>query len=588
MQSTNNCFTHFDGSIKELGLPQKFTFPFYYQPHPLALLAVKELQNVLEQQTAWQHDFGLTADNTAASGKMFGVLIVQNREGEIGYLSAFSGKLADQSMVEPFVPPVFDPFAKDSFFMAGQCEINQLNDTLDTLQTTREILSLWQILASLFEDTEQHVSAHRDLIIEGRKRRKAQREEAKTAVANTAVVNTAVANTAVAKNRENEHTLQQLNDLLSKESIKEKNQLIALKLHWQKKTDAVQQQLTPLTDEIDQLKQRRKTLSNALQKKLFTHYRFLNRAGEEKTLTDIFDQLPQRTPPAGAGDCAAPKLLQYAFNQRLTPIAMAEFWWGAAPKSAIRQHKNFYAACQGKCQPILGHMLNGLDIEDNPLLINPAKGKSLDIVYQDLALLIINKPSEFLSVPGKNIKDSVYARIKTQFPQATGPLIVHRLDMSTSGLMVIALTKTAHKNLQQQFIARGVEKRYVALIEGDLTADTGIINLPLRVDLNDRPRQLVCYDYGKNAETSWQVVGRTQSRHQGQTAKFTRVHLYPKTGRTHQLRMHCAHIDGLNMPIVGDDLYGNKGKRLHLHAAYLAFLHPLSKEKMAFSAAEPF
>jgi tRNA pseudouridine32 synthase/23S rRNA pseudouridine746 synthase len=573
MQSTNNCFTHFEASIKEFDLPLKFTFPFYYQPHPLSLLAVKELQSYLEHQTAWQHDFGLTANNTSASGKMFGVLIVQNHEGEIGYLSAFSGKLADQSMIDPFVPPVFDTFAKDSFFMVGQCEINQLNDTLDTLQNKSEISSLCQILTSLVNDTEQHISAYRDLIIEGRKQRKVKREGAKTAVQN---------------NMANEHTLQHLSDLLSKESIKEKNQLIALKLHWQEKVDAVQQQLKPLTDEIDQLKQRRKTLSNALQKKLFNHYRFLNIVGEEKTLKAIFDELPERKPPAGAGDCAAPKLLQYAFNHHLTPIAMAEFWWGAAPKSEIRQHKNFYGSCQGKCQPILGHMLTGLDIEENPLLINPAKDKSLEIVYQDLALLIINKPSEFLSVPGKNIEDSVYARIKAQFPQATGPLIVHRLDMSTSGLMVIALTKRAHKNLQQQFISREVEKRYVALIEGDLKADTGIINLPLRVDLNDRPRQLVCYDYGKNAETSWQVVGRTQSKHQGQTAKFTRIHLYPKTGRTHQLRMHCAHVDGLNMPIVGDDLYGNKARRLHLHAAYLAFLHPLTKEKMAFAAAEAF
>lgn len=253
---------------------------------------------------------------------------------------------------------------------------------------------------------------------------------------------------------------------------------------------------------------------------------------------------------------------------------MAEFWWGASPKSEIRKHQNFYPACQGKCQPILEHMLEGISMDDNPLLTNPAQGKSIDIIYQDEVMLVINKPAEFLSVPGKNIEDSVYLRIKQSFPKAMGPLIIHRLDMATSGLMVIALSKEAHKELQKQFIKRTVKKRYVALLAGLIKEDSGTIDLPLRVDLDDRPRQLVCYEHGRHARTEWQVIERKNNQ--------TKVYFYPVTGRTHQLRVHSAHIKGLNTPIVGDDLYGNKNTRLHLHAETLELKHPMTKELMHF------
>ncbi|MGL4448060.1 MAG: RluA family pseudouridine synthase, partial [Shewanella sp.] len=293
------------------------------------------------------------------------------------------------------------------------------------------------------------------------------------------------------------------------------------------------------------------------------------------------------TPPAGAGECAAPKLLQYAFKHRLKPLAMAEFWWGAPPKSAIRQHKQFYPACLRKCQPILKHMLEGLAVDDNPLRINPAAEKPLEIVYQDDALAIVNKPAELLSVPGKEITDSVYLRMQQTFPEATGPLIVHRLDMSTSGIMVIALTKASHKQLQKQFIQRRITKRYVALLEGSPKAllqgqREGNISLPLRGDLDDRPRQLVCPQWGKAAHTHWEL--KEIDAHTGNT----RVYLYPHTGRTHQLRVHCAHHEGLDAPIVGDDLYGKRAERLHLHADLLAFTHPLTGLPMQFQVDPAF
>jgi tRNA pseudouridine32 synthase/23S rRNA pseudouridine746 synthase len=318
--------------------------------------------------------------------------------------------------------------------------------------------------------------------------------------------------------------------------------------------DCAQLALAKLSDEIAHLKALRKTLSAELQKRIFQQYRFLNISGIEKNLIDIFKDTPRIIPPAGSGDCAAPKLLQYAFKWGLQPLAMAEFWWGAAPKSEIRQQGNFYGACLGKCKPILTHMLDGITLDENPLLTNPAEGKSLEIIYQDDDMLVINKPAEFLSVPGKNIEDSVYSRMKVLFPLADSPFIVHRLDMSTSGLMVIALTKRSHKNLQKQFINRTIKKSYIALIDGNLMQDKGIINLPLQGDINDRPRQRVCQQTGKPAETSWHVLER---KIEGKQIS-TRIELFPVTGRTHQLRVHCAHPLGLNMPIIGDDLYGKK------------------------------
>jgi tRNA pseudouridine32 synthase/23S rRNA pseudouridine746 synthase len=260
---------------------------------------------------------------------------------------------------------------------------------------------------------------------------------------------------------------------------------------------------------------------------------------------------------------------------------MAEFWWGQSPKSEIRKHKQFYPACKSKCEPILlSHMLKSIEIEANPFHENPAEGKDIEIVYEDEVLAIINKPAEFLSVPGKIISDSVYERVKKIYPKATGPLIVHRLDMSTSGLMLIAKNEETYVKLQSQFIKRTIKKRYVALLDGVLEANEGFIDLPLRVDLDDRPRQLVCYEHGKQAQTKWEVIEIKDDK--------TRVYFYPITGRTHQLRVHSSHEMGLKTPIVGDDLYGKKENRLHLHAEQITFFHPISMEEISIQKNAPF
>jgi len=225
-------------------------------------------------------------------------------------------------------------------------------------------------------------------------------------------------------------------------------------------------------------------------------------------------------------------------------------------------------------------MLQGLAVAPDPMRINPAEGRTFEVVYEDQDIIVIDKPSEFLSVPGIHITDSIYTRILAQYPSISGPIIIHRLDMSTSGLLVLAKHKEAHQYIQKQFIEHTVVKQYTAILDGILTESAGLIDLPLRVDLDDRPRQVVCYQHGKPAQTKFNVIGHEQGR--------TRIHFFPITGRTHQLRVHAAHHNGLHTPILGDDLYGQRADRLHLHAGRLAFVHPRTGEYVTFTAEDPF
>ncbi len=564
MSFQETCFTPFIKEINSYLLPEKFTFPFYYDPHPLCVLAAEELQAYLKTQEDWVHNFGLSDDEVMPIGKMFGVLLVQNKHNKVGYLAGFSGKLAGKNHLTRFVPPVSDLLAEDGFFLQSQSKINQINEQIDLLEENPKIQELNEILSSEITASSLQVQQQRQAMIEKRKLRKSKRQ--------------------LAEIQMNANGFILLKEQLAKESVEDKNQLKRINAYWQEKIQISENELKKLMLEIASLKEQRKSLSASLQKKIFDQYRFLNSKGKSKSLKAIFQVTPQKIPPAGAEECATPKLLQYAFKCGFKPLAMAEFWWGASPKSAIRKHKYFYPACRGKCQPILGHMLEGMTLDDNPLLNNPAEGKSIDIIHEEDTFLIINKPEGLLSVPGKDIEDSVYSRIKASYPNAEGSLIVHRLDMLTSGLMVIALTKEAHKKLQKQFIKRSVKKHYIALLDGILNDSSGVIELPLRVDLDDRPRQLVCYEHGKSAKTLWEVIERQDGK--------TKVRFSPVTGRSHQLRVHSAHIDGLNTPILGDDLYGNtfkdKNIRLHLHAEFLELQHPISNNVLSFKVEAEF
>jgi tRNA pseudouridine32 synthase/23S rRNA pseudouridine746 synthase len=534
-------FQTFKTNITTIPLPEKFTFPFYYEPHPLSVIAAKALQNYLETQNDFQHNFGLNdIQQGLVIGKMFGVLVVQNQNNELGFLWAFSGKLAESNQHPFFVPTVFDMLTADSFFKKEETLLNQYNREIELLENNPDYLYAIKQLEQTKLKADKEIQTQKEAIKQGKKLRSEKR--------NTFPV----------------ESIEQLN----KESQDEGILLKKMAQYWNHHIKAVTEKVELFTNQINQLKEERKVKSVALQQQLFAEYAFLNQYLELKSLAAIFNG----NPPAGAGECAAPKLLHYAFKHLLKPIAMAEFWWGQSPKGEMRKHQQFYPACTGKCEPILKHMLQGIPMEENPFAINPAEGKELAIVFEDDYLLLVNKPAEFLSVPGKQITDSVQTRIKTLYPNA---MIVHRLDMSTSGLLIFGKTPDIYKKLQAQFIKRNVKKRYVAQLDGVLSEDSGSINLPLRGDLHNRPNQIVCFEHGKPAQTHWEVIERKDNK--------TLVYFYPITGRTHQLRVHAAHSLGLNTPIVGDDLYGTKADRLHLHAERITFVHPISKEIITFT-----
>jgi tRNA pseudouridine32 synthase/23S rRNA pseudouridine746 synthase len=542
-------------------LPKKFTFPFYYEPHILAKIATTELQTYLENQTDFEHNFGLqnTSDTNLAIGKMFGVLVVRNEQNKLGYLTAFSGKLADKSLPEQFVPPVFNMRTSGSFYIKGELEIDAMNAQLSALKKDSVYLNLKKLVAKNTAMIQTDLAFQRNRMKLAKRARKEKKKAANGLL--------------------NDLEFKNLIQKLTQESYNNQFFIKELQEYYQAKIEKISKEFKLFEDKITFLKKERKEKSNYLQQTLFSKYAFLNQQKELKNLLAIFND-PAIKPPAGSGECAAPKLLQYAFANHLKPIAMAEFWWGISPSAAVRQHKNYYPACQGRCKPILTHMLEGTAMDANLLLENLSEKQVLEIIYEDDVLIVVNKPTEFLSVPGKDIKDSVYTRIKEKYPAATGPLIVHRLDMSTSGILLLTKTKEANKVLQHQFINRTIKKRYVALLDGSLAENSGKINLPLRVDLDDRPKQLVDFTHGKPAETDWKTIHKENGK--------TRVHFYPITGRTHQLRMHAAHKDGLNTPIVGDDLYGKKENRLHLHAEFIEFIHPTTAKKMSFTVTAAF
>jgi len=551
----------FSSDISGIEAPDKFSFPFYYTPHPLAVTAAKELMEYLRIQKDWEHNFGLDPNSEGLEiGKMFGVLVVQKADGGLAYLRAFSGKLANSNSHKGFVSPVYDMLSDSGFFKQEEEVLNEINRKIEILENEENYLYAISQLKFKTDQADCEILEGREKLKAGKKSRKQIRKEAKETLTDEEYID--------------------LEEKLKAESIRSNYVQRDLAKYWNAAKVKAQEALNIYQDPINHLKQERKRKSAALQKRLFSNYTFKNQKGKDKSLLDIFKETITKTPPAGAGECAAPKLLQHAFLNNLKPICMAEFWWGKSPSAEVRKTETFYPACRGKCEPILGHMLSETDMDPNPMLTNPALGKSLDFLYEDDHLVIVNKPAEFLSVPGKNIADSVQARMVKRYPDATGPLVVHRLDMSTSGIMLIAKNSNTHKQLQRQFIKRSIKKRYVAVLEGELKDDHGQVNLPLRVDLNDRPRQLVCHEHGKQASTLWESIEVKDGR--------TRVYFYPRTGRTHQLRVHAAHTDGLNNPIVGDDLYGKKGKRLLLHAESITFEHPDSRKLMTIQCPPPF
>ena len=447
----------------DIAKPERFTYPFCYESHPLCQLAAKEVQAYIASHAEIKED--------ADHGKMFGVLVVenQNNQSNLNFLAAFSGLLAGRNDWEYFVPPVYDAQQPDGHFKTTEREISRIS-----------------------------------------------RETSSTSNSSST-----------------------------------------------------------------------RGMSQDLQLWLFHQYQLLNARGETKDLVDIWQNYYDRPklrekfplPPGGTGDCCAPKLLQYAYQHHLHPVCMAEFWWGQSTKEELRQHLNYYPACRGKCKPILTWMMEGLDVDVNPETLG-FPHLEVKTIYEDDALLVVDKPSGMLSTPGRVEEYSVETIMRQRYPDS---FIAHRLDMWTSGLLIVAKSLEVYRSLQEQFVKHQVKKRYIAVLENleildrlDVLEKKGTISLPLRPDPMNRPRQIVDHEHGKRAVTDYEFLNENT------------VALYPQTGRTHQLRIHCAHPEGLGRPIKGDELYGTKADRLYLHAEQIWFRHPITGEDMHFISPSPF
>lgn len=525
-------------------LPRLFTCPFHYEPHPLSVRAAEEVRRYLTLRTDRKTELD--------KGKMFGVLVVQ-KEGRTGFLAAYSGILCGRNDHDFFVPPVFDLLQPDGFFKTEEAQISQINHRIEALEHSDLRASLLQQAADRKAAGEQALKEARDALKEAKRQRDLLRAS-----------------------DHNDFTEEQL----TRESRFLKAEYKRLEKQWKAKLEEVETALKRSDEEIEALKTERKRRSVLLQNRLFAQFRMLNARGEEKDLWQIFREHGRPVPPSGAGECAAPKLLQYAYRHGYRPLAMAEFWWGASPEAEIRKHGYYYPACKSKCEPILGHMLQGLGVEPNAHENSKHLDHEPELVYEDEWMAAVNKPAGMLSVPGKGDAPSVWSWARAHFPEATGPLLVHRLDMDTSGVLLIAKDPETHRKLQQLFETRHIKKRYIALLDGTVTDDEGFIRLPLCPNPDDRPRQMVSTAYGKAAVTRFEVLSRSHGQ--------TRVAFYPFTGRTHQLRVHAAHPEGLDTPIVGDNLYGRRASRLFLHAETVTFRHFKTGRWVSITAPAPF
>ena len=520
-------FHKFNKPIDSIPLPTKFTCPFCYEPHLLSLMAANQVQQYIQSRKDWTEEL--------QQGKMFGVLVVKDKQEEIGFVSAFSGQIQGKNIHEYFVPPVYDLVAEDGFFKPEEAKISAINTRIEELEQNA-IFSECELLQNEINTT---LDAEKQRL----RAAKAERDE----------------------KRKTTLSEQELQDLI-RESQFQKAEFKRLQRTLQEKLQQIQNQRDTINSEIESLSQQRKTMSHELQRKIFEHFIFLNAKGESKGALEIFGET---LPPAGAGECAAPRLLQYAYCNHLQPIAMAEFWWGRSPKDHIRRQGSFYTACKQKCEPILNFMLQGLSVEENRFSESYDLDGMIQIVYEDESLLVVDKPTNVLSVPGNIPQPSVYGWAKKKYGDV---YVVHRLDMATSGLLILAKNLDVCRDIQRQFENRKVHKKYIAILDGIVQHDKGEISLPLRPDFDERPIQVVDYEYGKTAITQYEVLQRKNGR--------TLVALYPQTGRTHQLRVHSAHPDGLNCPIVGDTLYGKPEKRLQLYAVEIRFTHPVNGEEM--------
>lgn len=512
-------------------LPARLNNPFDYVPHPLCRRAVEEVYAHLALHPEWQEEL--------SRGKMFGVLAVEHGDGQTGFLAAYSGNLDGRNDHPWFVPPVYDMLRPDGDFRREEAAISAINRHIAELESDGSYTEALDALRRAETEARERLAAFRT----SARQAKILRDERRAAAVDVQI-------------------LQQIDN----ESRREGSALRQLKAEVAERVKAAAARADVLQSRLDALKAERRHRSEQLQTMLFERFEVVSVDGRRKNLLEIF---APAMPPAGAGECAAPKLLQFAILNRLKPLSIAEFWYGRSPKGEVRRHGSFYPACRGKCKPILDFVLQGVELEcrhDKHTAPEPA------IIYEDRFLAIIDKPAGILSVEGKVDIPSVERWAKERYPESK---VVHRLDMDVSGLLLIAKDLESYRRLQEQFLRRTVKKRYIALVEGSPARDEGEISLPMRPDPEDRPRQIVDPLHGKPALTRFRVKERREG--------CTLIEFEPVTGRTHQLRVHAAAADGLDTPIVGDTLYGARpGARLYLHNEFIAFRHPATDKEVQF------
>ncbi|MBR2416105.1 MAG: RNA pseudouridine synthase [Bacteroidaceae bacterium] len=542
-------FHRFKKDISSVSLPTSFNNPFHYSPHTLCVWAADELRLLL------QSDPPLAAD--AATGKMLGVLVVRNVAGEVGYLAGFSGLLCGSNRQAGFVPPVFDFLAPDGCFKREEAAITAINHKIAEIERSDEYHSAVEAVA--------HSECYAHETIAARKQQYAANKKARDE-----------------KRASGTATAAELEALIHQSRF-EKAELKRLTRACNEQVESARALLLPFTQRIAALAAERKQRSAALQEWLFTQFKVLNGRGEKASLLQIFATYTSALPPAGAGECAAPKMLHYAYENNMQPLAMAEFWVGASPTGEVRRDGFFYPSCKSKCYPILSYMLQGIDVEESALERGGDNLSAIKVVYEDDSLIVVDKPHGVLSVPGIVGGSSVQDWLRSTY-KSNDIFVVHRLDMATSGLLVAARSMDVFKAMQGLFASREVEKRYVALLNGVPQQCEGEITLPLMPDYDHRPCQKVSFEEGKPAKTIFKLLRNVQCG----SSECALMSLQPVTGRTHQLRVHCAHHLGLNVPIVGDAFYGATAERLMLHASYVAFRHPVSGRRVEFSSLAPF
>ena len=529
---------HFFPPEVSFDIPERFTDPFRYSPHPSVSHAARMLMQRISDSEELSSYF--------SEGKMLGVLVVSDTSGQTGYLAAFSGNVSGHSHLEGFVPPIYDLLDPSGYFKIKEAEITAVNNSIDALEKgpAYNSLKLELTLAETRRDEEIRLLKARMAIS------KRERDEIRSETSDPS----------------------RLRELI-RESQFEKAELKRLKLGWEENISTLKEDIRTIQEELKRMKSRRAEMSDALQKWIFSQYIVHNALGESFSIGDIFDR-SGLTPPGGTGECAAPKLLEYAYRNGLKPLAMGEFWYGRSPETAVRTQGHFYPSCTSKCGPLLGYMLKGLNIESEK---DQICGKP-EIIFEDEHIVAASKPSGMPSVTGLDGKKSLEEWLCTFYGQKIHP--VHRLDMDTSGIILFARNIGSSIALQKQFEQHSISKTYNARLskasEGQpvKAGDKGEILLSLSADYDERPRQKVDPQQGKDAITAYEV---TAVRSDGSID----IVFHPHTGRTHQLRVHSAHTLGLGHPIEGDLLYGGSpASRLHLHAYEISFTHPVTEERM--------